>query len=48
MGLSARTGGKEEVYMDLYGEPEGKRQFARPGRRWEDNIRMKFKVGWET
>jgi hypothetical protein len=24
----------------LFGEPEGKRQFGRPRRRWEDNIKM--------
>jgi hypothetical protein len=30
------------------GKPEGKRQFARPRRRWEDNIMMDLqKVGGE-
>jgi hypothetical protein len=24
----------------LVGKPKGKRQFGRPGRRWEDNIEM--------
>jgi hypothetical protein len=28
------------VYMVLVGKPEGKRPLGRPGRRWEDNIRM--------
>jgi hypothetical protein len=26
--------------MILVGKPEGKRSFERPGRRWEDNIKM--------
>jgi len=27
---------------------EGKRQLGRPGRRWEDNIRMNLReIGWE-
>ena len=28
------------VYRFLVGKPEGKRQFGRPRRRWEDNIKM--------
>ena len=29
------------------GEPEGKRPFGRPRRRWEDNVKMDLKVvGW--
>jgi hypothetical protein len=29
-------------------KPEGKRQLGRPGRRWEDNIRMDLKgIDWE-
>jgi hypothetical protein len=32
----------------LVGKPEGKRAFRRPGRRWEDNIRMDLgEMGWE-
>jgi hypothetical protein len=31
-----------------HGKPEGKTSLARPGSRWEDNIRMDFsEVGWE-
>jgi hypothetical protein len=30
------------VYRILVGKPEGKRQFGRPRRRWEDNIKMDF------
>jgi hypothetical protein len=28
------------VYRVLVGRPEGKRPLGRPGRRWEDNIKM--------
>jgi hypothetical protein len=28
------------VYRILMGKPERKRQFGRPRRRWEDNIKM--------
>jgi len=28
------------AYNTLTGNPEGKKQFGRPRRRWEDNIRM--------
>jgi len=28
------------VYRFLVGRPEGKRQLGRPGRRWEDKIKM--------
>ena len=28
------------VYRVLVGNPEGKRPFGRPRRRWEDNIKM--------
>jgi len=31
------------VYRVLMGEPEGKRIFGRPRRRWEDNIKMDLK-----
>jgi hypothetical protein len=31
----------------LVGKPEGERPLGRPGRRWEDNIKMDFQdVGW--
>jgi hypothetical protein len=29
-----------KVYRVLVGRPEGKRPLGRPGRRWEDNIKM--------
>jgi hypothetical protein len=28
------------VYRVLVGRPEGKRPLGRPGRRWEDNIKL--------
>jgi len=31
------------VYRVLVGKPEGKRPLARPGRKWEDNIKMDLK-----
>jgi hypothetical protein len=31
---------RREVYKVLVGKPEGKRPLERPGRRWEDGIRM--------
>jgi hypothetical protein len=36
----ARMGEGRGVYRVLVGRPEGKRQLARPRRRWEDNIKM--------
>jgi hypothetical protein len=33
-------GEKTNGYGILVGKPEGKRPLGRPGRRWEDNIRM--------
>jgi hypothetical protein len=33
-------GKKTNAYGILVGKPEGKRPLGRPGRRWEDNIRM--------
>jgi hypothetical protein len=33
-------GERRGVYRVLVGKPEGKRPFARPRRRWEDNIKM--------
>jgi hypothetical protein len=32
--------GRGGAYRVLVGKPEGKRQFGRPRRRWEDNIKM--------
>jgi hypothetical protein len=33
-------GEERKVYKVLVGNPEGKRPFGRPRRRWEDGIRM--------
>jgi len=33
-------GERRGVYRVLFGKPEGKRPFARPRRRWENNIKM--------
>jgi hypothetical protein len=35
------------VHRVLVGKPEGNRSLGRPGRRWEDNIKMDLQeVGW--
>ena len=39
-GHVARMGERTGVYRVLVGKPEGKRQFGRPRRRCEDNIKM--------
>jgi hypothetical protein len=39
-GDVARMGEGRGFYMVLVGRPEGKRPLGRPGRRWEDNIKM--------
>jgi len=42
-------GGEERrgVYRVLVGRSEGRRPLGRPGRGWEDNIKMDLqKVGW--
>ena len=36
----ARMGERIGAYRVLLGKPEGKRQLARPRRRWEYNIKM--------
>ena len=36
----ARMGEDRVVYRMLVGKPEGRRPLGRPGRRWEDNIKM--------
>jgi hypothetical protein len=41
--MGDRTG----AHRVLVGRPDGMRSFGRPGRRWEDNIKMELKeVGW--
>jgi hypothetical protein len=39
-GHVARTGDMRNAYKILVRKPERKRPLGRPGRRWEDNIRM--------
>jgi hypothetical protein len=39
-GNVARMGEMRNAYNILVGKPEGRRQFGRPRRIWEDNIRM--------
>ena len=39
-GHVARMGEDRGVHRVLVGKPEGRRPLGRPGRRWEDNIRM--------
>ena len=39
-GHVARMGEKRGVYRVLVGKPERKRPLGRPGRKWEDNIKM--------
>jgi len=47
-GHAARMGKSRNVYKILIRKPEGKGALGRPGRRWEDNIRMDLrKMGWE-
>ena len=41
MGRACGTyGERERCAQGLVGKPEGKRPLGRPGRRWEDNIKM--------
>jgi hypothetical protein len=39
-GHVARMGEVRGAYNILVGKPEGRRPLGRPGRRWEDNIKM--------
>jgi hypothetical protein len=40
-------GEERNVYRVLMGNPEGKRPLGRPGRRWEDRIRIDLsEIGW--
>jgi len=39
-GHVARMGKDRVVHRVLVGKPEGKSPLGRPGRRWEDNIKM--------
>ena len=40
VGHVARMGERRDVYRVLVGNPEGKRPFGSPRRRWEDNSKM--------
>jgi hypothetical protein len=47
-GHIARMGEKRDAYRILMGKPEGKRPLGRPGRKWEDNIKMNLReLGWD-
>jgi hypothetical protein len=47
-GRVALMGETRNAYKSLVGKPEGTRPRGRPGRRWEDNIRIDIReVGWE-
>jgi len=39
-GTFSMYGEGRDVYRVTVGKPEGKKQFGRPRRRWEDNIMM--------
>jgi hypothetical protein len=42
-----KHGEKRNAYRVLVRKPEGKRPLGRPGRRWEDNIKMHLReLGW--
>jgi hypothetical protein len=42
-------GEERKVYKVLVGKPEGKRPLGRPGRMWEDGIRMDLReIGLEV
>jgi hypothetical protein len=42
-------GKMRNAYKILVGKPEGKRPLRRPGRRWEDNVKMHLReIIWEV
>jgi hypothetical protein len=48
-GHVARMGEERTVFTVLVGNPRGKRPLERPGRRWEDVIRLDLKeIGWRV
>jgi hypothetical protein len=42
-GYAARMKERRDVYRDVVGKPDGKRQLGRPRRTWEDNINMNIR-----
>jgi hypothetical protein len=45
----ARLKKRTDAYSVLVGKPEGNRPLGRPGRRWEDNIKIDLKeISWEV
>jgi hypothetical protein len=47
-GACSARGEMTNAYKILVGKPEGKRPLGRPGRRWEDNIKMCLgEISWE-
>jgi hypothetical protein len=48
-GQVARMGERRGAYRALVGKPEGRGPLGRPGRKWENNIKMDIReVGWRT
>jgi hypothetical protein len=46
-GLSSTLWGRRVCIQGFGGKPEGKRPLGRPGRRWEDNIKMDLRyIEW--
>jgi hypothetical protein len=46
-GNVERMGEKRKAYRILVGKPGGKGPLARPGRRWEDNIKIDLReIEW--
>jgi hypothetical protein len=42
-------GERRNAFRDLFGKPKGKVPLGRPRCRWEDNIKMYFRViGWSS
>jgi hypothetical protein len=42
----ACKGEERKLYNVLVGKPEGRRPLGRLRHRWEDGIRMDFKIDW--
>jgi len=43
-GVCSIMGERRGLYSVLVGNPEGKRQFGSPRRRWEDNIKIELQT----